>query len=335
MANIRNTVHGKRTPTEYEAITVSPLVNLKCVKYSVRDVACIPERDLFALVTYSNKVYIYSYETKGEPLRVFRKHKNYVSALVHLSDDILASVDESGVLVTWRSGTCAVLDKLQVSEHKNWAITKVSSTHLLVGTHGAEVIRVRHDNGRNLAVKNRVKVNSFKWIEKMASYNDICAVVWENNGQILNNATGNILHDFQDNKTKGINAVAVSENFIVTGGRDGQIYVREIGDGYELLRTVNLRDIYNSGFRLLNIVHLTFLSVDIVMVVTLNTGLFFVSVESGICISHFKLQDSEGLHRAAALSDGRICAGGPGHYCVIFQPPPEVADYISYYAGRM
>lgn len=157
----------------------------------------------------------------------------------------------------------------------------------------------------------------------MASYNDICAVVWENNGQILNSSTGNILHDFQDNKTKGINAVAVSENLIVTGGRDGQIYVREISDGYELLRTVNLRDIYNSGFRLLNIVHLTFLSVDIVMVVTFSTGLFFVSVESGICISHFKLQDSKELHRAAALSDGRICAGGPGDYCVIFQPPPE------------
>jgi len=334
MANIRNTFRGKRTSAiEREVITLSPLVALKFIEYGVNGIACIPEHDLVTLFTYS-KVYIFSYETKGEPLRVFRKHEKKISALVHLWDDILASVDQSGFLVTWRAGSCAVLDELQISEDMNWTITKASSTHLLVGTNRGEIISVRHHNGRNLAVENRVKVNRLKWINGMAAYNDICVVVGKKNGQILNNSTGNILHNFQHNKNERISALAVSQNFIVTGGREGQIYVREIGDGYELLRTVNLWDFYNSD-GLLHIVHLTFLSADIVMVVTYGAGLFFVSIESGICISHFKLKCSKGMFRAAVLSDGRICVGGIDKYAFIFQPPPKVADHISYYIERM
>jgi len=322
---------GKRTPTiESEVITLSPVIDLEFAEWYVEDITCIPEHDLVALIAYSKKVYIYSYETKGEPLHVFGKHANRVSALVHLSGDLLASVDHSGVLVTWRAGTCTVLDKLQVSEDMNWEITKASSTHLLVGTSGGEIISVRHDNGQNLAVENRVKDNRLKWMGEMDACNDICAVVLYKNGLILNHSTGNILHDFKDNKNERINAVAVSENLIVTGGEDGQIYVREIGDGYELLRTVNLRDFYNCEFRLLDIADLTFLSADIVMVGTYNAGLFFVSVESGICMSHFKLQPSNVMLRAAVLSDGRIFVGGSFRNSFIFQPPPEVADCISY-----
>lgn len=49
----------------------------------------------------------------------------------------------------------------------------------------------------------------------MAAYKDICVVVGEKNGKILNNSTGNTLHDFH-NEDDRILAVAVSENLIVT-----------------------------------------------------------------------------------------------------------------------
>jgi len=69
--------------------------------------------------------------------------------------------------------------------------------------------------------------------------------------------------------------------------------------------------------------------------VTYNMGLFFVSVETGICMSHFKIQSSDAMLRAAVLSDGRIFVGGSYRNSFIFQPPPEVADYISCYTDRM
>lgn len=64
------------------------------------------------------------------------------------------------------------------------------------------------------------------------------------------------------------------------------------------------------------------------------SGLFFISVETGECISYGQLEDSKWLRQVTIWSDGRICAGYSGH-CAIFQPPREVQDIFSEYARRM
>jgi len=75
------------------------------------------------------------------------------------------------------------------------------------------------------------------------------------------------------------------------------------------IQTINLRNFYNYENFTFRIVDITFLSADIVMVVTVRAGIFFVSVESAICASHFKLQDSRLLRCTAVLSDGCIYVG--------------------------
>lgn len=143
MSWMRNIFRRRNAPViQNNAPILSPDVTVKC-KGRVYGIACIPEHDLVGVAAWKG-VFICSFETKAEPLRVFYKQEKDVSALVHLSDDVLASVDETGVLLTWRAGTCAVLDKLGVSQCACTAIPKASFTHLLVGTNKGGVVSVRH-----------------------------------------------------------------------------------------------------------------------------------------------------------------------------------------------
>lgn len=80
---------------------------------------------------------------------------------------------------------------------------------------------------------------------------------------------------------------------------------------------------------------MTFLTSDVIMVVTSGAGIFFVSVVTGNCISHCQLKYSKPAYAATVLSDGRICVGGDAGYCTIFQSPEIVQDYIGEYSDRM
>jgi len=62
-------------------------------------------------------MFIYSYQTKVENLRVFYRHEAEVIRVIYLPYDKLAPVDEAGVDLTWRDITCGVPGKLQVSEY--------------------------------------------------------------------------------------------------------------------------------------------------------------------------------------------------------------------------
>lgn len=131
--------------------------------------------------------------------------------------------------------------------------------------------------------------------------------------------------------------VAISGDFIVmVEWISGKIYVHEIGDGYELARKIDLSefDAYVCDV-IIYIRDIKFLDAEIVMVTTKGCGIFFVSVESGQCISHFHLENSNELESAAAvMTDGRICVGGDNGYCALFQLPTEVDQVIGQYVER-
>lgn len=119
---------------------LGPELTLRCGDYQVTGIAAIPNHELIAVST---------------PLRVFDKHVADVNSMVFLSDDVLASVDDAGILLTWRARTGVVQDRLKVSQGNCLAVTKASATGILVGTTDGEIIRVEHGNGKNLAVDGR------------------------------------------------------------------------------------------------------------------------------------------------------------------------------------
>lgn len=52
---------------------------------------------LIVVLAFSRSGSIYEYSTQGEPIRVFAEHKQGIRGLVHLCDDILASVNSNGI----------------------------------------------------------------------------------------------------------------------------------------------------------------------------------------------------------------------------------------------
>jgi len=315
------------------AIKVHPQVQLQCGERNVNSIACVPHYDMVAISTNSNTVYVHEYGTKGEPLRVFEEHTADVNGLVHIYDDVLASVDDDGMLLTWRASTGIVQDRLELSTDRCFAISKASALVILVGTWEGEIIIVDHTNPKHLVVKERFKPdeNADESIHFICGYNDILAAVANANVQIWNYSKGERLSDIGNDE---IFTVAVSEGFIAIGGEDCIINVHQIADasrsrvadGYNQVKTIDLKW-EDSSIR-----DIAFVNRDIVMVTTDYNGLFLVSMESGQCISHFRVEKSKNLYRANILSDGRICVGGEDGYCVLLEPPQEVEVIVGEYA---
>lgn len=236
------------------------------------------------------------------------------------------------MLLTWRVGTGTVIHKVKVSKIGCSDIRKASPTIILVAT-SKEIIIVEHDKGNNLVVNKRCKLarpreftsSRAEYIYGNRALNDKFVVIVEWNIQVWNFSTGKLIRTIENGKNC---RVVVSDDLMMIGGRDNQLYVYQIGDAYNLLKTIPLQISEETT-------DITFLNGDIVMVTALNSGIYFVSIESGQFISHYKLKDSNFFTRAAVMSDGRVCVGGLYGYCAIFKPPQEIEHFIADYTQRM
>lgn len=77
---------------------------LLCAEIKLSGIASVPENNLIVVSTESESVYIHKCSTGRfqEPIRIFSGHSESVGAVLHLSDDILASVDDAGMLLNRR-----------------------------------------------------------------------------------------------------------------------------------------------------------------------------------------------------------------------------------------
>jgi len=162
---------------ENKVTTITPEVTWKCGGHDVTGIVRVSYRDLIVVYTYSRSVYVYENDTQGEPIRTFTEHKDKINGVVHLCDDIVASVDDAGILLTWSATAGNIIDNLKISEKGCWSITKAGATRILVGTEKGEIIVVQHESGKNLAVKKRCTSESKGGVYDTSAYNDICAAI--------------------------------------------------------------------------------------------------------------------------------------------------------------
>jgi len=309
--------------------TLYPAVSLKCGNWHVSGIVSVPDHNMFAISSDSDRVLVYRHTPEFAPVGAFDKHKTRVNGVVHLFDDILASVDEAGFLLTWSATTGSVRSGCRVSEGGCWAITKAGASVILVGTTTGEIILVSHEGAKNLAVNERATAENSVWIYGICAHSNIFVAIDRTNVKIWDYGDDQLFGNITIDNEK-ILAVAVSDEFVVMGGEDGEIYVHGRPDGFNfnLLKTIDLQSSGHLEHDYTRIFDLSFLNEDILMVTTDDSGLFFVSVESGKCISHYQVENSKGLYRTTVLSDGRMCIGGLRGYCAIFDTPPEVQSYM-------
>lgn len=283
---------NKAAASENKPAILTPEVTLECGEYCVNAIACVPNHELIAVTAESNNVFIHEYTSHGEPVRVFDGHKVEVTGLLHLCDDILATVDEHGMLLTWRARTGLLLDKIEVSHDTCSAMTKASPTEIIVRTRNVNLTIVTHADGNNLAVKKHCTSDLDLEISDANAYKDAFVTVGRTKAQIWKCSKGDLLHTF-DKDIWRFRSVAVSDDLIVLGREDGNIYVHETRDGYNLVRTIDIREFLHSEQKYSPINDISFLNTGIIMVTTEDTGIFFLSVASGQCILHCQIENSK------------------------------------------
>jgi len=314
--------------------TLSPDVTLKCGEGSVVGIACVPVQDLIAVGGGQDAIVrIFSSDTTGEPVIEFEEHTHSVYGIVHLFGYVLASVDTAGNLFTWRADTCEVLDLGNVSDDGCTCMIRVDDDEVIVGTRKGEIIRVHHSHGLELSVIGRLNNADNYYIRNMSSCGDILVSSTRiSKCHVWNYPNGESIHTFQD--TYFVNCVRINESVIVTGCDGGKISVRENDPQFKLISSIDLTQFLPTDCDI-TIRDISFVSDDIIMATTWRNGIFFVSIKSGMCISHFLLENSNDACKnvneidvAIILGDGRICVGGKYGYCAIFQQPSEVAQYM-------
>lgn len=103
-----------------ETVTIYDAFNLVLRrKYNCRSIeqwACA-HPTVMAAVKSHKRTAIIGYTTQGSPVRVFDADNANVRGLVYLCDDILATVDDDSMLLTWWATTGEIIDRLEVSEY--------------------------------------------------------------------------------------------------------------------------------------------------------------------------------------------------------------------------
>lgn len=117
-------------------------ITLNCDGCRVRQIGYIPKSELLAVsFERENSVYIYKTDGMEDCSRVFCYHKSTIVAFVHLFDNLQASIDAKGTIITWDASNGIVLDTLDVLYKRphNIRMQKLSSTDLEIGVNGGRI----------------------------------------------------------------------------------------------------------------------------------------------------------------------------------------------------
>lgn len=211
MGKIRNLLR-RVGPRARKCPVLVPELTVNCGESNVTGIICIANDKIIGVSTDSGFVFIYEYSTDGEPIRFFDSHRREVRDMVHVSHDIIASVDDAGTLLTWFATTGTVMDQLKVSEHECWRTARASSGDLLVGTAKGEIIIVGHDNGASLTVQNRFIDEQNVRVWDVYTYKDTIVIRAEYHVEIRNCSDGKLLHTIRYCKARKL---AVNEDFVL------------------------------------------------------------------------------------------------------------------------
>jgi len=340
MLKIKRMLQGKTSSSATTPSSSSPDVMLQCGEDCVTAIACVPSMKVITVANADGSVRIYNQNTDGQPIRLFRKHKRRIIGLVYLCGAVVASVDDSARIITWRVDTCEVLNDLLLSHLDCLSMKRVNSNQLLVALENGEILRVTYMVGRDLSVGSTVA--SCGALSGIAAHGDTLVSMWNVSKKVhvWNTLSGQRSFSFFDERIP--NCVAISERYIVTGSDGGRIYVRENSTEYRALPTINIHSDMNSAKSSSSaangiILDLAFISAHVIMATSAIGGIFFLSLASGECVGHFlsSIKKRDRIRVATMMGDGRICVGGKSGFCGIFNPPSQLEQHINNYAENV
>jgi len=110
----------------------APFLKLKCDNTMGKVVSCLSTSN-FIVAYYEKSAFVFPLEnTVAKPLYTFVKHSGNISRMIHVQDDVVASVGVDGELLTWCAKTGQVIGEYKVPGNTFSTIAKQSPTMLVV-----------------------------------------------------------------------------------------------------------------------------------------------------------------------------------------------------------
>lgn len=137
--------------TRIDALTQAkePLQDLHIPTSKTSSITYINTSNIIA-VTQSRKVEVYSLEDGVEKIQTFDKHGGDVKEVkvIHLSHEILVSVDDKGNLFSWNAKTGQVIGQFKKNDAFHY-VEKLDDDYLLVGATHGNLYVLSHSMGDN------------------------------------------------------------------------------------------------------------------------------------------------------------------------------------------
>lgn len=292
------------------------------------------------------KIRVFSTSTRRNPIRTFLHHEEEVTDIAHLCDDIVASVDTNGCLITWDAATNEKLDDFSVGDEDGEddipdvfaSVHKLDETTLIIGCdeENKNTYIVQHTKGRRTVLlkhhPHHYKILGTSGGCFFTSYEDQAI---KKGIAKRNSLTGELLKVFQF--SDDVKSFAANEKYIAFGCDFGLLSICRNDTYYTSVHKRPIktyRGWEEKGCRTTPL-QLRFINEEVLMVTTDVEGLLFFHIAQRKWIGHLIPKGQRCLFNSSILSDARICASGNAGYCAIFTPPANIALSIVNQVGNM
>lgn len=114
------------------------------------------------------QIEVYCGDTTGNRKYVFNGHQGTPTHLAHLFDDVTASVDLDGTVMTWKASTGNVVSDFRTIRYKVARIAQNGDNKLCVGTACGNIDVVSHDGGKDLKYVWRLENWHSSYVRRVA-----------------------------------------------------------------------------------------------------------------------------------------------------------------------
>lgn len=305
----------------------SPFVTLARCDSSIIKIEYIADSKRIAVASKSPRVTLFEKGTDGKPADWFTGHNVPVVNLVHLRQDIVASLDRKGFLVVWKSsslGTEGIVASIQIEGIRHDSLTKCDSQHLAAQTDKGRlrVFNISYGENENTVItrlSHELKTSDNTTVNNTIVHRTKLFVASDMYVDIWNFHTGEKIGRFEE----AVDHFCCSDKFIFIAKRS-KITVRENAGNFAVVQKHDIKKIikYTGNNSLL----MAFINNDLFVVKAPEKGMMLVSMESWTVIG--QLQPAicgktnmplDELTTGTILFDGKLCLGFSKGHCVIYK----------------
>lgn len=139
-----------------EAHQLSSVTSLQGANHILSSIAFLPEHDLLVTGDSDGALRVYGLNTDGKPERVLLKHLDFVTGLVQLDGDLVASAGFSDrQILAWRASTGQVIGKWR-HESRLTGIAKLNQSQIIVGDENGNLDLLLRNQGTSFQIGKRL-----------------------------------------------------------------------------------------------------------------------------------------------------------------------------------